>query len=373
MSKVGVEVRPKSIRLRFTLDGVPHRPTLRDDDGTPLPPIPNNIRYASRLATEIEGLLNAGKFVLTDYFPDTAELDQLLLADYLDTWFATLRLAPSTLAAYGSAMNFWKKALGDKPLIELTVTDVRTVLASRKDLSGKTVNNYTSVLREALALAQVDGYIQRNVADEVVATKWQRQPPDPFSKTEVAVILADMHGSVPGPVCDMVEFWFFTGLRTGELFGLRWSNVDLKAGTMTVSESIVMGEHRDATKTGVSRTVALNSRAAAALERQSMFRGLGDGYVWLMPGTTEPWTDERAFRCAYWEPSLQRVGVRYRRPYNCRHTYATMMLMANATPAWCARQLGHSIQMFLSTYTKWIDGDQNSRELAGLETWLAAT
>lgn len=373
MSKVGVEVRPKSIRLRFTLASVPHRPTLRDDDGVPMAPTANNIRYASRLATEIEGLLDQGKFILSDYFPDTAQLDKMLLADHLDTWFNTLRLAPSTLAAYGSAMNFWKKALGDRPLAEVTVTDVRTALAARKGLSGKTVNNYTSVLREALGLALTDGLVQRNVIDDVAAAKWQRQPPDPFSTTEVATILADMHGNVPGPVCDMVEFWFFTGLRTGELFGLRWKNVDLKAGTIVVSESTVMGEHRDSTKTGVARTVALNSRAVAALEKQLMFKQADDGYVWMMPGTVEPWTDERAFRCTYWEPSLQRVGVRYRRPYNCRHTYATMMLMANATPAWCARQLGHSIQMFLGTYSKWIDGDQNSRELAGLETWLAAT
>jgi integrase len=373
MSKVGVDVREKSIRLRFTLDGLPLRPTLRDDDGHVMPPTPINIRYASRLANEIQQLLESGKFILSDYFPDSVRLDGILLADHLDTWFATLRLAPSTLAAYGSAMNFWKRALGDRVITELTVADVRTALASRKGLSGKTINNYTSVLRDALALALTDGLLQRNVVDDVSAAKWQRQPPDPFSKTEVAVILADMHGNVPGPVCDMVEFWFFTGLRTGELFGLRWKNVDLRAGTIVVSESTVMGEHQDTTKTGVARTVALNSRAAAALERQSMFKGLGDGCVWLMPGTVEPWTDERAFRCVYWEPALQRVGVRYRRPYNCRHTYATMMLMANATPAWCARQLGHSIQMFLGTYSKWIDGDQNSRELAGLETWLAAT
>jgi integrase len=373
MSKVGVEVRPKSIRLRFVLNGVQRRPTLRDDDGVPMAPVANNIRFASRLATEIEPLIAGDKFKMSDYFPDSEDLDCVTLGDHMDTWFATLRLAPSTLAAYGSAMNFWKKALGEKPLRELTVTDVRTALAARKTLSGKTVNNYTSVLREALALALTDELISRNIMDDVSAEKWQRQPPDPFSTTEVATILADMHGNVPGPVCDMVEFWFFTGLRTGELFGLRWKNVDLRTGTILVSEQTVLGEYRDSTKTGVARTVTLNSRALAALERQSLFKQLGDGHVWLMPDVLEPWTDERAFRCTYWEPSLQRVGVRYRRPYNCRHTYATMMLMAKATPAWCARQLGHSIQMFLSNYAKWIDGDQNSRELAGLETWLAAT
>jgi integrase len=54
-----------------------------------------------------------------------------------------------------------------------------------------------------------------------------------------------------------------------------------------------------------------------------------------------------------------------------RHTYATTLLMAGANPAWCAKQLGHSIEMFHQHYAKWIDGDQNDRELARLEAAIA--
>ena len=67
---------------------------------------------------------------------------------------------------------------------------------------------------------------------------------------------------------------------------------------------------------------------------------------------------------------LKAVGMRYRRPYNCRHTYATAMLMAGMTPAFCAKQLGHSVEMFLKTYTKWVDGDQDSVEMARLEVQI---
>ncbi|MBO3031638.1 hypothetical protein J6350_10550 [Burkholderia pseudomallei] len=56
--------------------------------------------------------------------------------------------------------------------------------------------------------------------------------------------------------------------------------------------------------------------------------------------------------------------IRYRRPYNMTHCYATAMLMARMTPAFCAKQLGHSVEMFLTTYSKWIDGDQNDLEMA---------
>lgn len=50
--------------------------------------------------------------------------------------------------------------------------------------------------------------------------------------------------------------------------------------------------------------------------------------------------------------------IRYRRPYNMTHCYATAMLMAGMTPAFCAKQLGHSVEMFLTTYSKWIDEDR---------------
>ncbi len=81
--------------------------------------------------------------------------------------------------------------------------------------------------------------------------------------------------------------------------------------------------------------------------------------------------EERAFRRSYWEPTLRRLGMRYRPPYNTRHTYATMMLMAGMTPAFCAKQLGHSVEMFLRTYAKWIDGRQNALEMNRLEAALS--
>jgi hypothetical protein len=50
---------------------------------------------------------------------------------------------------------------------------------------------------------------------------------------------------------------------------------------------------------------------------------------------------------------------------------ATMMLMAGMTPAFCAKHLGHSVEMFLRTYAKWMDGSQNTLEMGRLEVALA--
>jgi len=156
-------------------------------------------------------------------------------------------------------------------------------------------------------------------------------------------------------------------MRTSEVFALSWLNVDLASGTILVADANVRGTLKS-TKTNTARTVRLNSRALAAVQRQREHTQAAGDLVFLDPRYGTGWVDERAFRRSYWTPVLKLAGLRYRRPYNMRHTYATAMLMASMTPAFCAKQLGHSVEMFLRTYSKWLDGDQNDLEMARLES-----
>ncbi|MGE4340701.1 MAG: hypothetical protein AB7E55_32830 [Pigmentiphaga sp.] len=61
------------------------------------------------------------------------------------------------------------------------------------------------------------------------------------------------------------------------------------------------------------------------------------------------------------------LGIRYRPPYNARHTYATMCLMAGMRPAFIAKQLGHSLQILLSRYARWLDGEGDWDEMQKLQ------
>ena len=80
-----------------------------------------------------------------------------------------------------------------------------------------------------------------------------------------------------------IQLWMCTGLRTSELFGLTWANVDLAYGSVLISESIVQGVRKERTKTSVTRIVILNSRALAALERQRAQTQLVGGPVFQDP------------------------------------------------------------------------------------------
>lgn len=166
----GVEVRGNSIRVQFTFNGVVLRRTL-NLDGKPLPPTAANLKYAHRLAAEIRERIRFGSFSLAEYFPADGDVGRpLTVGTQLDDWLAAQRLEVSTNAGYSSAIRFWKAAvcdrrgakLGDRPVRILKHSDVLTALASRPDLTGKTVNNYVSVLRKAMELAVTDKTISTN-------------------------------------------------------------------------------------------------------------------------------------------------------------------------------------------------------------------
>lgn len=372
----GVEIRPNSIRLTFTLNGKLLRRTLKAN-GHPVLPTPANIAYAERLAIEIRDRIRVGLFELTQYFPGDAvdSSTPTTVRSQLSTWLNGLRIEESTKAGYKSAVTFWNSVacddkgnlLGDLGLQSLLTSQIKRAIASRPNLSGKTINNYVSVLRDALELAVTDKLVQENPVAKIKRAKHQKDPPDPFSKDEGERIMTAFKERFYGHVANMTEFWMWTGLRTSEVFALRWTNVDRLNGCALIREANVRGVQKDRTKTNAARTIRLNSRAMSALERQFSLTGTDGQEVFFDPRYGTPWKDERAYRRSFWTPVLKATGVRYRRPYNMRHTYATAMLMAGMTPAFCARQLGHSVEMFLRTYSKWLDGEQNDLEMQRLE------
>lgn len=362
----GLEIRERSIRFTF----VPGKPTLMVN-GVPAKPTPANVKWAQRLALEIRDRMRHGTFSLAEYFPLAGTAGApTTVATQLDNWLAAQRIENSTRAGYASVLNFWKPLIGDKALRGLKHGDILTALASRPELSGKTVNNRVSVLRAALELAVLDKLVADNAAAHIPSATWQRLPVDPFTADEVERILAAM--AAWPQVQNYTAAKFFTGMRTGESFGLKWANVDLAGRAIVVAESVVGGEEKDSTKTNTARTVLLNSRALAALKAQKAHTFMAGEHVFHDPRDAARWGGEPKFRW-FWVPTLKRLGIRHRPPYNTRHTYATMMLMAGMTPAFCAGQMGHSVDVFLRTYAKWIPGAGDATEMAKLERNLKGT
>lgn len=296
------------------------------------------------------------------------------LARYLDQWtgvtlpsrVAAGRMAQSTLDSYrDNVEKHVTPSLGAEQLAKLTPARVRqwltelsvkpsgrarktlrpgeTELPPPPPLSSRTVAYCHAILRKALADAVRDELVPRNVASLVEPPVVKRKPLTPPSKTEVAALLAAASGD------RLAALWLVIlalGLRRGEALGLRWSNVDLDAGTVRLEKGVqrqrgdidpATGKRRGKLveadlKTAASHaTMALPARAVLALteHRRRQLAERLRAPVWadadLVFTTTigtaiEPRNANRA-----WEAVCAAAGVRRYRVHDLRHACATYL------------------------------------------------
>ncbi len=267
--------------------------------------------------------------------------------------------------------SFWKVHLSNVPIAAVKHSDILEALKKGTWTSGKSRNNELSMIRQVFEFARKDKLISANPCDEVERVSYQKPKPDPFTLAEANLILASIQAHYHEQVLNFVQFMFFTGLRTSEGIALKWGHVDFQRKEALIEQANVYDEESDSTKTSVARKVKLNSLALEALKRQKAHTFLEGGYIFQDPKTGEPWTYQRITDSrGHWNTTLKRTGLRYRRPYNMRHTYATLGLMSGAKPAFLAKQLGHSLMMFFSVYADWINSTENDREMDKIELSL---
>jgi len=289
----------------------------------------------------------------------------------MDKWFAQLELKDSTLSEYRRMKeNFWKPAIGKKRIERITHSDITAALKTGTWSSNRTRNNMLYMLRAVFNLAVADGIIPKNPCATIESAQWQRKKPDPFSIVEANRIIASLHEKRHEQVANFYEFMFFSGLRTGEGLGLEWANIDMNKRVVVVKQSFVRGKMQE-TKTSSERTVKLTNRAFEALKRQKAWTLLSDsGRVFHNPATNKPWAKEQNISEPNWKPTLKLLGIRYRKPYNTRATYATIGLMSGARPAYMAAQLGHSLEVFYRDYADWIADQDDDREMDKIEAQI---
>lgn len=381
----GVEIREKSIRLFFVWNGVRYRETLTIG-GIVARPTSANTKHAHRVAQQIRQQIALGAFDLAEHFPDSPRAKKLAavtartFGQWCDLWLETKgRLAKNTLSQYRNALLVWKSMYGeDTPMDQLTHAVVAARVGNTPWKSAKLLNNYLICLRGVFALAGREMKLD-DPMEGIENSKHQAPAPDPLSPDEMEQILEKLRKNSDIRAWAYFEFAFMTGMRPEEIIELRWGDVDWRSRTIRVERARTAGESKPL-KTYNSRDVDLVSRALVALETMKPWTMLGGSNaldaelgrkIFENPGTDKPWNDERSQRDTYWRPALRGAGIRWRRPYQTRHTYATNALGAGVNPAYIARQMGHkNAKMLFTVYSKWIDGADRGRELAKLEQVL---
>lgn len=341
------------------------------------PVTPANIKYAARLRAEVQNAIARGTFDYAAQFPSSKQAKELakktkrhtvgeLVAEYLDTARTLGTLSPSTIASYATwARHRITPAFGDDRVDEITTHTLRKwIVELSGELSTKSVRNCVGLLSAVLNRAAADGLIASSpLAPIKLRTVLPRKPKgdddkiDPFNDSEVSAIL----GAAKTPeVRALFQFAFATGLRTGELIALKWSHIDWQAGTVHVTDNLVSGEHGERiekdTKTGADRDVILLPAALEALATMkpitSMLR-IG-GYVFVNPNTRARWHGNGNIH-DHWATTLRLAKVRYRNPYQTRHTFASRLLMAGEQELLVSKLLGHTtVEMVRRHYGRFI-------------------
>ncbi len=304
---------------------------------------------------------------------------KVTVAEYLEHWLASSarhRVRQTTLESYQKlTRSYILPMLGATRLQKLTPTQVQAFYAeqltnnrpgrTKGGLSPRTVRYLHAILHRALKEAVALGLVVRNVTDAVAPPKAARRAVQSWDVADVRRFLeaaANDHRYSP--------IWLValhTGMRRGELLGLRWQDVDLDASVLRVRQALsvvkgdgghelIFGEPKS--RSG-RRTIALDTTCVTALQAHRIRqreRRLAHGPTWREGdlvftnehgGPIEPMNLYHRFVALMAQAAVPRIPL-----HGLRHTHATLLMKHGVSPKIAAERLGHAdITLTLSTYS----------------------
>lgn len=300
------------------------------------------------------------------------------LGDFAADWLEreSARLRPTTRALYAVILRVHVlPALGAVKLADLSPRRVQGWL----DAMGarQRTEDARALLGTILKDAERLGYVEGNVVARTRAPHRDKPKRQSFDLDELAALLAAAEGH---RVRNMIAVAAYTGLRRGELLGLRWEDIDFDAPTLAVARQVVDLANRPCVqehpKTDAGRRVVpLVLPALAALRAQhAMLRSEAVVGPCVFPTSRgnlmKPGSVGEQFRVV-----VKKAGVAPRPFHALRHTAASILLGAGVEPALCAKVMGHaSLAVFYGTYADLLPaaGEQVGRQvdafLAGAKT-----
>ncbi|MCE9657672.1 MAG: site-specific integrase [Burkholderiales bacterium] len=395
MAKVTTRKETGKLVIDFTYRSVRCREQTALDD------TPQNRKRAGAVVQRVKSAISDGTFSYPEFFPGSAlaarfapssaaaqhaaaavpaaaeagELATLPFGEYTRQWLAEHQVEwrRSHIKVLNSTIDgHLLPHFGDKPVGSITKSDIlafRAKLAelpgrTREKMSNKRINGILAPLRQILNdAADRHGFISPTAS--LKPLRIRKTDVEPFTLDEVQRLL----GAVRADYHDYFTTRFLTGMRTGEAHGLKWKYVDFEHRLILIRETFVLGED-EYTKTDSSqRDIQMNQVVFEALQRQHAATSAMSEYVFCNR-EGKP-LDNKNFTDRVWSPLLRHLGLKARRPYQMRHTAATLWLASGEAPEWIARQLGHSsTEMLFRVYSRYVpnltrqDGSAIDRLLA---------
>jgi integrase len=360
-----------SIQIDFRYKGVRCRERLR------LTPTAANIKYAARLKATIEHEIATGAFDYGKHFPDSRRAQLLrhgsgvglrsALLAYADS--LANELEPETVDEYRHDAEIVAAGLrkeGVESISQVTRAKVRAWL-SRLTLTKKRIDNLLIPLRGTLNQAVEDEVIEANplAGFKVRRVEKKRETIDPFTPAEIEALSKQSLGR-------LWTFWAWTGLRSGEIIGLQRGDLDSRREGIRIRRAVRVGREKGTKTSAADRDLVLLPAARAIIRGEPL--GPVQAPLFTNPNTGERWHEDRALARAF-RKDCAGADVRYRYPYQLRHTFATWALSAGENPAWIAKQMGHAdVMMLFRVYGKWMPSlapEAGSKMVSAVQTKAA--
>lgn len=363
-----IRVRKETNRLYFDFN----YQGVRCREQTALEDTPANVRKLKKMLDLISAEILLGQLDYSHHFPNSKMLDkfkkkEMKLQQYLNgtptfedfssIWFAEVCITWSKSYKYSVNFIIQRRLIpyfGDEDVGQIKKADLmlfRTQLSKvtckkGNNFSADHINRHMKVLRMILTEA-ADRYDFTSPFRNIKPLKKDKKDIEPFSLEEVNLIISTVRN-------DFKNYYvvrFFTGMRSGEINGLKWRYIDFDRRQILIRECWSKGEVRSTKNDGSQREIQMSQPVYDALMLQHTISKGGE-FVFTTNIDT-PLGDNVTKRV--WHPLLRHLGLRTRSPYQTRHTSATLWLSSGENPEWIARQMGHAnTEMLFRVYSRYV-------------------
>ncbi len=279
---------------------------------------------------------------------------------------------PKTINAYQCCLNAHiLEVFGKRTIDSISKHDVKKFLLSKqKGNADNSVRVMKSVMAGVFNMAIDDGAINVNPAlqlGKLYGEKKKVAAPNPLTTQELKRLLDSFMKHHPDDYPAMLVL-ARTGLRIGELFALKWEDIDFVSREIHIERT--RDDHNRITtpKHGKTRVVDMSLELAEVLKayrhslREKALRyGWGDIPEWFYVNDKGRVPDTMWWRRKRFEAMLEKAEVKKVRPHDIRHTFASLLLMAGQNVLYVQKQLGHSdARMTLEVYSHYLPQEENN-------------
>jgi len=372
MGNVRVRKETGKLLFDFFYQGVRCREQTVMDDS------PANRKRLESFMAQIDREIKAGGFDYEKYFPNSANIAKFMqpavldplprssdsyaapfVKDFSEEWYLESEISwkiSQQKTVRGIIDKYVVPRFGVINISHITKGDIlkfraslaKVKIGTKVGLSPMRINHIMTTLRMILNDA-ADRFNFNTPFTGIKPLKVPRTDVDPFTIEEINLILERVRN-------DFKNYYttrFFTGMRTGEIDGLQWQYVDFAKKQILIRETIV--ERRIETpKTPYSlREIHMAAPVFTALKAQYELTAKISKFVFC--GRNGKPLNHCNITKRVWYPTLKLLNLKRRRPYQTRHTMATLWLASGENPEWIARQMGHtSTEMLFTVYSRFV-------------------